>query len=61
MGYEGAEDAESDDGDDEWADDGAEFLSGDKDLDYLSGEFSLSLLRSSWELMGSGRYDGCWG
>lgn len=30
-------DAESDDGDDEWADDGAEFLTDDKDLDFLSG------------------------
>ncbi|ORY73226.1 ARM repeat-containing protein [Leucosporidium creatinivorum] len=33
-----AEDAESDDGDDEWADEGGEFASGDKDLDFLSGE-----------------------
>ncbi|KAI5481652.1 Importin 9 [Pseudohyphozyma bogoriensis] len=29
-------DAESDDGDDEWADEGGEFASGDKDLDFLS-------------------------
>ena len=31
-----AGDVESDDGDDEWADEGGEFASGDKDLDFLS-------------------------
>lgn len=36
------DDAESDDGDDEWADDGAEFTAagGDRDLAFLSGKFS---------------------
>lgn len=51
MGYEGVEGAESDDGDDEWADDGAEYLSGDKDLDYLSGEYHSIQMWSGTDLV----------
>ncbi|KAM0754424.1 ARM repeat-containing protein [Meredithblackwellia eburnea MCA 4105] len=35
-GIDELEDAESDDGDDDWADEGAEFKTGDDDLDFLS-------------------------
>jgi len=39
------DDAESDDGDDEWADEGNEFTAGnDQDLDFLSGSLCFSLL-----------------